>query len=85
MVKLYPGRTLNDGQVEAVVQMIASSIAMLESSEVKVVDQFGRLLTDDEDEGMAQTTRRFASADRGTRTHRACRFASGFCHRSGKV
>ncbi len=59
MVKLYPGRTLNDGQVEGVVQMIASSIPMLESSEVKVVDQFGRLLTDDEDQGMAQTTRQF--------------------------
>lgn len=59
IVKLYPGRTLNQGQVEAIVQMIASSIAMLESSEVKVVDQFGRLLTDDEDAGMAQTTRQF--------------------------
>ncbi len=59
VVKLYPGRSLNDGQVEAIVQMIASSIPMLESTEVKVVDQFGRLLTDDEDKGMAQTTRQF--------------------------
>ncbi|MDH3448873.1 MAG: flagellar basal-body MS-ring/collar protein FliF [Gammaproteobacteria bacterium] len=59
VVKLYPGRVLNAGQVEAIVQMIASSIPMMESSEVKVVDQFGRLLTDDEDEGMAQTTRQF--------------------------
>jgi flagellar M-ring protein FliF len=59
MVKLYPGRVLNAGQVEAIVQMIASSIPMLESTQVKVVDQFGRLLTDDEDEGMSQTTRQF--------------------------
>ncbi|MEM7564419.1 MAG: flagellar basal-body MS-ring/collar protein FliF, partial [Pseudomonadota bacterium] len=59
MVRLHPGRVLNRGQVEAIVQMIASSIPMLESSEVKVVDQFGRLLTDDADEGMAQTTRQF--------------------------
>jgi len=59
MVKLYPGRVLNPGQVEAIVQMIASSIPNLDSSEVKVVDQFGRLLTDDENEGMAQTTRQF--------------------------
>ena len=58
-VKLYPGRTLNDGQVEGVVQMIASSIPRLESSEVKVIDQHGRLLTDDDDQGMAQTTRQF--------------------------
>ncbi|MDH3387994.1 MAG: flagellar basal-body MS-ring/collar protein FliF [Gammaproteobacteria bacterium] len=59
VVKLYPGRVLNAGQVEAIVQMIASSIPMMEGSGVKVVDQFGRLLTDDEDEGMAQTTRQF--------------------------
>lgn len=59
VVKLYPGRVLGPGQVEAIVQMIASSIPMLESSEVKVVDQFGRLLTQDEDAGMAQTTRQF--------------------------
>jgi len=59
VVKLYPGRTLNDGQVEGVVQMIASSIPRLESSEVKVVDQFGRLLTNDDDQGMAQTSRQF--------------------------
>jgi len=59
VVKLHPGRILNPGQVEAIVQMIASSISLLDSSEVKVVDQFGRLLTDDADEGMAQTSRQF--------------------------
>ncbi|MFT5218334.1 MAG: flagellar M-ring protein FliF [Gammaproteobacteria bacterium] len=59
VVKLHAGRVLNAGQVEAVVQMIASSIPMLESTEVKVVDQFGRLLTEEEDKGMAQTTRQF--------------------------
>ena len=59
VVKLHPGRVLNAGQVEAVVQMIASSIPMLESSQVKVVDQFGRLLTDEKDEGMSLTTRQF--------------------------
>ena len=62
VVKLHSGRVLNPGQVEAVVQMIASSIPMLESSEVKVVDQFGRLLTQEEDKGMAQTTRQFEYA-----------------------
>ena len=59
VVKLHPGRVLNPGQVEAVVQMIASSIPMLESSEVKVVDQFGRLLTDEKDAGMSLTTKQF--------------------------
>jgi flagellar M-ring protein FliF len=59
VVKLHPGRILNAGQVEAIVQMIASSVPMMESSEVKVVDQFGRLLTNEEDEGMSLTTRQF--------------------------
>jgi flagellar M-ring protein FliF len=59
VVKLHPGRVLNPGQVEAIVQMIASSIPMLESTEVKVVDQFGRLLTDEKDEGMSLTTKQF--------------------------
>ena len=59
VVKLHPGRVLNPGQVEAIVQMIASSIPMLESTEVKVVDQFGRLLTDEKDEGISLTTRQF--------------------------
>jgi len=59
VVKLHPGRVLNPGQVEAIVQMIASSIPMLESSEVKVVDQFGRLLTDETDEGMSLTSKQF--------------------------
>ena len=59
VVKLHPGRVLNPGQVEAVVQMIASSIPMLESSQVKVVDQFGRLLTDEKDTGMSLTTKQF--------------------------
>jgi flagellar M-ring protein FliF len=49
VVKLHPGRVLNPGQVEAIVQMM----------EVKVVDQFGRLLTSEKDEGMSLTTRQF--------------------------
>jgi len=59
VVRLHPGRVLNPGQVEAIVQMIASSIPMLESTEVKVVDQFGRLLTNEKDEGISLTTRQF--------------------------
>ncbi len=58
-VKLHSGRVLNPGQVEAIVQMIASSIPMLESSEVKVVDQFGRLLTTGSDAGMGKSSRQF--------------------------
>ena len=59
VVKLYAGRILNSGQIEAIVQMVASSISMMESSQVTVVDQFGRLLTEDDDAGMAKTARHF--------------------------
>jgi flagellar M-ring protein FliF len=59
VIKLYPGRVLSPGQVDAIVQMVASSIPMLESGEVAVVDQFGRLLTQDDDAGMAQTSKQY--------------------------
>jgi flagellar M-ring protein FliF len=59
VVKLYPGRILSPGQVDAIVQMVASSIPMLEGGEVAVVDQFGRLLTQDDDAGMAQTNKQY--------------------------
>ena len=62
VVSLHAGRQLNPGQVEAIVQMIASSISLLEASEVKVVDQFGRLLTEEEDKGMAKTSRQYTYA-----------------------
>ena len=59
MVKLHSGRSLNRGQVDAIVRMVASSISMMEASAVTVVDQFGRLLTEDEDVGMAKTSKQF--------------------------
>jgi len=59
VIKLYPGRVLSPGQVDAIVQMVAASIPMLEGSEVAVVDQFGRLLTQDDDAGMAQTNKQY--------------------------
>ena len=60
MVLVYPGRTpAIDGNVEAIVQTIAAERPDPGRRDVKVVDQFGRLLTDDKDEGMSQTTRHF--------------------------
>jgi flagellar M-ring protein FliF len=48
MVKLFPGRSLEAGQVDAIVHLVASSVPYMESSEVTVVDQWGRLLTANE-------------------------------------
>ena len=41
---LYQGRTLEKGQVEAIVHLVASSVPLLETEQVTVVDQKGRLL-----------------------------------------
>ncbi len=59
MVRLHHGRVLTPGNVQAIVQMIASSVPMMDSAQVKVVDQFGRLLTNDADSGMSETMRQF--------------------------
>lgn len=44
-VQVKPGRRLEQGQVQAIVNLVASSIAELEPSQVTVVDQQGRLLS----------------------------------------
>jgi flagellar M-ring protein FliF len=45
VVKLYSGRQLDKGQVEAIVHLVASSVPQLESSNVTLIDQLGRLLS----------------------------------------
>ncbi|NOY71505.1 MAG: flagellar basal body M-ring protein FliF [Gammaproteobacteria bacterium] len=45
MLNLYSGRHIDEGQVAAIVHMVASSIPNLESEKVTVVDQRGRLLS----------------------------------------
>ncbi|WP_392398110.1 flagellar basal-body MS-ring/collar protein FliF [Edwardsiella piscicida] len=42
---LEPGRALDDGQINAIVYMVSSSVAGLPPGNVTVVDQFGHLLT----------------------------------------
>lgn len=46
MVRLARGRQLSDGQVAAVVNLVAGSIPGLSPDAVRVVDQHGRLLTE---------------------------------------
>ncbi len=46
VVKLYPGRSLNEEQVSAIVYLVASSIPNMDAKSVTVVDQNGNLLTD---------------------------------------
>jgi len=45
MVVLYPGRSLDDGQVSAIAHLVSSSIPNMDPKQVTVVDQGGHLLT----------------------------------------
>ncbi|MBK8962840.1 MAG: flagellar M-ring protein FliF [Candidatus Competibacteraceae bacterium] len=51
LVRLHPGRTLDPGQVAAIVHLIASSVPKLSPDKVSVIDQAGNLLTRPEREG----------------------------------
>lgn len=42
----YNGRSVSDGQVQAIVHLVSSSIPYMTPANVSVVDQFGRLLTE---------------------------------------
>ena len=60
MVKMSPGRTLEDSQVAAIVHMVASSVPYLDPSQVTIVDQWGRLLSSGDDvDGLQLSTKQF--------------------------
>ncbi len=52
MVRLANGRSLSQGQVEAIVNLVAASVPGMTSDQVRVVDQNGRLLSSVRDDGM---------------------------------
>jgi flagellar M-ring protein FliF len=60
IVGLFQGRSLEKGQIEAIVHLVASSVPMMESSQVTVVDQKGRLLSNnDSSEDMYLSSKQF--------------------------
>lgn len=62
-VELHPGRNLTPQQVQSIVHMVASSVADMQPSAVTVVDQTGRLLTD-EDSGSGMGSSQFEQIKR---------------------
>ena len=57
---LYGGRDIEQGQVNAIIHMVASSIPNLNTEQVTVVDQSGRLLSDGNDNNkVAMTARQY--------------------------
>jgi flagellar M-ring protein FliF len=60
VLKLFPGRVLEKGQVESVVHLVAASVPELAPERVTVVDQRGRLLSgQDRSKGIGLTTAQF--------------------------
>ncbi len=60
IVGLYQGRSLEKGQIEAIIHLVASSVPLMESKQVTVVDQKGRLLSgNDSSEDMYLTSKQF--------------------------
>lgn len=62
MVKAKQGRFIEDEQVNAVVNLVASSIPYLDSGQVTVVDQWGRLLSTDSDSSVGARREQFQYA-----------------------
>ncbi|MCL2899839.1 flagellar basal-body MS-ring/collar protein FliF [Brenneria tiliae] len=50
-LNLQPGRALDDGQINAIVYMVSSSVSGLPPDNVTIVDQNGRLLTQSDSSG----------------------------------
>ena len=63
LVSLFPGRTLSESQVSAIRWLVASSVPSLNSENVSVVDQDGRLLTPPSGEAGGSNAQRDFSAD----------------------
>ncbi|WP_246345223.1 flagellar basal-body MS-ring/collar protein FliF [endosymbiont of Lamellibrachia barhami] len=60
VIKLYSGRTLEKGQVEAITHLVASSVPELDVSQVTVVDHKGKLLSGaDKSAQMAMSSSQF--------------------------
>jgi flagellar M-ring protein FliF len=65
LVELQPGRSLESNQVESIQHMVASSVPNLSASNVTVIDQFGRLLSDgDKDSELAVSAEQYQYARR---------------------
>ncbi len=63
LLDLYPGHRLEAGQVAAVANLVASSVPSLELTNVSVIDQYGRLMTQNQSSAdLAMTASQFQYA-----------------------
>jgi flagellar M-ring protein FliF len=69
VVKLYPGRSLDKGQVEAITHLVAASVPELDVQSVTVVDQRGQLLSSKKDSREMELTSSQFEYTRGLEEH----------------
>ncbi|OED37963.1 flagellar M-ring protein FliF [Chromatiales bacterium (ex Bugula neritina AB1)] len=73
MVKMHSGRTLERGQVTAIVSLVSASVPYLDSGNVTVIDQWGRLLSSDDNGSIAQSSEKQFDYSRKLENHFAQR------------
>ena len=56
VVNLYQGRSLDKGQIESIIHLVASSVPQLEAEQVTVVDQKGQLLNSKDSSSLSYLT-----------------------------
>ena len=56
VLETFPGRVVSPSQVQAIVNLVASSVPYLSIDDVSVVDQMGTLLSDREESGLIEAT-----------------------------
>ena len=56
IVNLYQGRSLDKGQIESIIHLVASSVPQLEADQVTVVDQKGHLLNSRDSSSVSNLT-----------------------------
>ncbi len=56
VVNLYQGRSLDKGQIESIIHLVASSVPQLEADQVTVVDQKGHLLNSRDSSSVSNLT-----------------------------
>jgi flagellar M-ring protein FliF len=60
VLETYPGRIVSPSQVQAIVNLVASSVPYLSIDDVSVVDQMGTLLSDMDESGLLEATEQAA-------------------------
>lgn len=76
IVSLYQGRSLDKGQIESIIHLVASSVPQLEAEQVTVVDQKGRLLNSNDSSSVSYLTSKQFEYKKNIEEHLMARIAN---------